>query len=58
MLESYYKDKLATITEEDALELASIGEYPQEENVDRQSVAALMQVISTMYNMEESISRS
>ncbi|WP_339717928.1 PSD1 and planctomycete cytochrome C domain-containing protein [Cyclobacterium amurskyense] len=58
LLERYYKDKLATITEEDALELASIGEYPQEENVDRQSVAALMQVISTMYNMEESISRS
>ena len=58
LLETYYKNKLNSTSEEDALELASIGEYPQDENVNRVPVAALMQVISTMYNMEESISRS
>ncbi|WP_460514057.1 PSD1 and planctomycete cytochrome C domain-containing protein [Cyclobacterium sediminis] len=58
LLEAYYKDKLATISEENAIELTSIGEYPQNDKVDSQSVAALMQIISTLYNMEESISRS
>ena len=58
LLETYYREKLATITEEDAIDLASIGEYPLYENDNRVSVAALMQVISTLYNMEESITRS
>ncbi|MBD3630915.1 MAG: DUF1553 domain-containing protein [Cyclobacterium sp.] len=58
LLQNYLKEKLESITTEDAEALASIGEYPVDENADKVAVAALMQVISTMYNMEEAITRS
>jgi hypothetical protein len=32
-----------------------VGEYPQNEKVDKVAEAALMEVITTIYNLEETI---
>ena len=40
-----------------AKEFIRAGEYPHDEIQDEQSLAALMQVIHTIYNMEESITK-
>jgi hypothetical protein len=58
LLEDYLRNKQDSISKEDAEALTSIGEYPVDENADKVAVAALMQVISTIYNMEEAITRS
>jgi hypothetical protein len=58
LFENYLRDKLESTSKEDAEALASIGEYPVDDKVDKVAVAALIQVISTMYNMEEAITRS
>ena len=34
------------------------GEYKHEENINKTDAAALMQVIHTIYNMEEAITKS
>jgi len=36
----------------------SIGEYPQNESLDTVQLASLMQLIHTMYNLEESETKS
>ena len=58
ILTSYYEDELKEFQAEPgkAKELISIGEYKLQEGEDVVKVAALMQVIHTMYNMEEAIS--
>ncbi len=43
---------------EKAIEYISVGEYPIIEDRDEVAVAALMQVIHTIYNMEEAIVKS
>lgn len=58
LLETYYQEKLAEITEEDAEELVAIGEFPQRKKTNNMEVSALMQVISALYNMEEAITTS
>jgi hypothetical protein len=58
LFENYLRDKLENTSKEDAEALASIGEYPVDDKAEKVAVAALMQVISTMYNMEEAITRS
>lgn len=42
---------------EDAKQFIQAGEYPREEIKDIVSLAALMQVVHTIYNMEESITK-
>ena len=58
LLETCYQEKLSEITEGDAMELVSIGEFPQRKNANIIEVSALMQVISAIYNMEEAITTS
>jgi hypothetical protein len=38
--------------------MVSVGEYPLTRNVDRKALASLMRVISTIYNLEETITKS
>jgi hypothetical protein len=38
--------------------MLSVGESPQEENLDKKKLAALMRVISTIYNLEETITKT
>ena len=35
-----------------------VGEFPQDDKVDPDATAALMKVISMIYNMEEAISKT
>lgn len=43
---------------EEAQQLLDVGEYPQAKEVDLRKTAALMQVIHTIYNMEEAIMKT
>lgn len=43
---------------DDGAKLTSVGEYPHAEVTDRASMAALMEVVMTIYNMEEAIVKS
>jgi hypothetical protein len=41
-----------------AEKMTAIGEYPLTRNVDKKALASLMRVISTIYNLEETITKS
>jgi len=58
VLNSSFEEELKTLTEQTAEELLSIGEYPIPKNVDRVTLAAMMQVVNTIYNLEEAITKS
>ncbi|HTF19852.1 MAG TPA: DUF1553 domain-containing protein [Chryseolinea sp.] len=60
ILTSYYDDELKIFQSdpEKAKKLISVGEYKAMEGEDAPTVAALMQVIHTMYNMEEAITKN
>jgi len=58
LLLGYYQSRLEAIDNTKAGELLAIGEYSLEEEVDPIETAALMQVISALYNLEETINRS
>jgi hypothetical protein len=38
--------------------MVAVGEYPLTQNVDKRALASLMRVISTIYNLEETITKS
>jgi hypothetical protein len=59
LLVNYYADekKKFTTSSEEAKKFVQAGEYPSAEISDVASLAALMQVIHTIYNMEESITK-
>jgi hypothetical protein len=60
ILKSYYDDQLAKFKSNslDAKKALNVGEYPVKGNIDRNMQAALMKTISTIYNMEEAITRT
>lgn len=58
LLANYYQKKLKSIQLENAEKLLAVGEYPLPENTDKIELAALMQVVTTIYNLEETITRS
>ncbi len=58
ILTNLYEEQTREIDLHKAVEMLSVGEYPQDENIDKKLTASLMQVISALYNMEETISRS
>jgi hypothetical protein len=60
ILEDYYADQLQTFTQQkkNAEKLLSAGEYPMNDKVDKVSAAAMMQVITAIYNLEETITKS
>lgn len=58
ILTHLYEEQTKEIDLQKATEILAVGEYPQEKNIDKKLTASLMQVISTIYNMEEAISRS
>jgi hypothetical protein len=55
----YYKGEVAayTSTQAEAKKFITAGEYPHAEIKDVVSLAALMQVVHTLYNMDESITK-
>ena len=57
LLQDYYNDQLALFKQKklDAVNTLKVGEYPLNKKIDMNQLAALMKVISTIYNMEEAI---
>jgi hypothetical protein len=60
LLSTYYNDQLITFKKEQgrAEKLITVGEYPKPEKMNKINVAAMMQVITALYNLEETITRS
>ena len=54
----YYTQQESTIKILSAQKMLAIGEYPLLENVDEKKLAALMRVIATIYNLEETITKT
>ena len=60
VLTSYYSDQLNIFKKQmnRAESLLSVGEYPLPKDLNKGSVAAWMQVISALYNLEETITKT
>src|SRR5690606_28354355 len=60
ILLSYYEDQLERFNEnpDQVLPTLSVGEFPLEKSTINPETAALMQVIVSMYNLEETITKS
>ena len=60
ILVTYFNDEKMRFSRslEKARQLISAGEYPRLEIADVASLASLMQVVLTIYNMEESITKT
>jgi hypothetical protein len=59
-LTQYYREEIADFRHNplNARKTLAIGEYPQATNVDLITTAALMRVIDTLYNLEETITKT
>ncbi len=57
ILTGYYNEQLALFNNKklNAAKTLEAGEYPQDDQADKNRLAALMKVITTIYNMEEAI---
>ncbi|HVY73393.1 MAG TPA: PSD1 and planctomycete cytochrome C domain-containing protein [Puia sp.] len=60
LLEDFYQDQLKAYSADkrDAVKLLSVGEYKLEAKAEPAADAALMQTITTLYNLEETITKS
>ncbi len=58
LLNKYYEEELKILTMQTAEDLIDVGEYPLPENIDSVTLAAMMQVVNTIYNLEEAITKS
>jgi hypothetical protein len=58
VLTNYYNKQLQTIEDESAAKMLSIGEHPVNEQINKKTLAAMMRIISTIYNLEETIMKS
>jgi hypothetical protein len=58
ILKNYYEGRLKSLNKTDATDLLSVGEYPSPKGLNAIEVASLMQVITSLYNLEETISKT
>jgi hypothetical protein len=60
LLTKYYNEQLAAFQNKklDAAATLNVGEYKMDNSLDKNNTAALMKVISAIYNMEEAITKS
>lgn len=58
ILTSYYADELRTMDMKQATKLLNVGEYPQAADMDKITLAAMMKVVDTIYNLEEAITKT
>ncbi len=58
VLSAYYDKQLQIMKEDKADKTVAVGEYPMTKKVDKKTLAALMRVVSTIYNLEETITKS
>ena len=57
MLQNYFEGELKNISSTAANSLLDVGEYPIPQKIDPIKLAAMMQVVSSIYNLEEAITR-
>ncbi len=57
MLQNYFDGELKNISSLAANNLLDVGEYPIPKKIDPIKLAAMMQVVSSIYNLEEAITR-
>ncbi|MEO6497826.1 MAG: PSD1 and planctomycete cytochrome C domain-containing protein, partial [Mucilaginibacter sp.] len=60
VLEDYYTAQQQELKghKEKSKELVTVGEYPQPKNIDLTNLAALMQTVGVIYNLEETITKT
>ncbi|WP_018623132.1 PSD1 and planctomycete cytochrome C domain-containing protein [Spirosoma luteum] len=58
LLTAYYKKELKTLTKSSVEKSLAVGEYPIPSQIDRTKLTALMRVVTTIYNLEETITKS
>ena len=56
---AYHNDHLKTLKKQSAEKILAVGEYPRTDvKIDKISLAAMMQVITAIYNLEETVTKS
>lgn len=58
ILKRYYEGRTQLLEKTEAEELLAVGEYPDPPGLDTIKLASLMQVIASIYNLEETISKT
>jgi hypothetical protein len=60
IMDQYHQEQLQWLQAEQttAAKLLDVGEYPMDGNLDKSKLAAMMQVIQLIYNLEESLIKS
>ncbi|TSD67302.1 DUF1553 domain-containing protein [Inquilinus sp. KBS0705] len=58
LLTDYYNSEQRSISQKDANNLLSVGEYPVPLNMNKITLAAMMKVVDTLYNLEEAITKT
>lgn len=58
VLTKYYNTQLSTLQTPEINKTVEVGEFPIAENIDRKAVAAMARVIATIYNLEETLTKS
>ncbi|MDR6804497.1 hypothetical protein J2Y45_001765 [Dyadobacter sp. BE34] len=60
LLKKYYNEEASMFSKQkdNAAKVLNVGEFPHEAKADKVRAAALMRVINTLYNMEETITKS
>ncbi|SMC61925.1 PSD1 and planctomycete cytochrome C domain-containing protein [Pedobacter nyackensis] len=59
VLNSYYADQLKVFQQKSQIEkVLAVGEYPIPEKINKRNLAAMMQVMTTIYNLEETITKT
>jgi hypothetical protein len=58
VLIKYYDRQKEIMNDETAKKTLAVGEYPADTKVDQKNLAALMRVISAIYNLEEAITKT
>jgi hypothetical protein len=58
ILDGYYSDELKTMDKKTAAKVLNVGEYPIPDNLDKINLAAMMKVVSAIYNLEEALTKT
>ena len=58
ILTDYHQRIMMGMEEKQAVKLLSVGEYPIPVNINKKELASLMRIVNTIYNMEETITKS
>nr|WP_214460499.1 PSD1 and planctomycete cytochrome C domain-containing protein [Flavihumibacter fluvii] len=58
VLTNYFNKEIKSIDQATAQKMLAVGEYPVPPKIDQLQLAALMRVVTTIYNLEEAVTKS